>query len=154
MQQNKNSGTRIAKKTVDTTANEGSKTMGRGFLNRAIFLPPSFWEGCGEAGGEALFSRLFPMESTPCSCRHQGRLWGHCSPLGNETRHTQGTIWSTLLPPVSIPYYVCQVTNLLSVLAEAPLVVIMYIHRTRHRHCASLKCSNAPASYWRWQQDN
>lgn len=140
MQQNKNSGTRIAKQTVDTTTNEGSKTMGRGFLNRDVFFPPSFWEGCGEAGGEALFSHLFPMESTPCSFRHHGRLWGHCSPLGNETSHTQGTIWSSLLPPVFIPYYVYQVTNLLSVLAEAPLIVIIYIHRTHNRHCAIKKC--------------
>lgn len=43
MQQNENSGTRIANQTVDTTANEGSKTMGRGFLNRAT--PPSIFLG-------------------------------------------------------------------------------------------------------------
>lgn len=48
----------------------------------------------GRQETEALFSRLFPMESAPCGCRHQGRLWGHWSPSGNETSHTQETIWS------------------------------------------------------------
>lgn len=69
-----------------------------------------------------------------------GEPVGHWSPSGNETSHTQGTIWSTLLPPVSIPHYVSQVTNLLSVIAEAPLVVMTYMHRTHHWLCASLKC--------------
>lgn len=115
--------------------------MGRGFLNRAIFPPHLLWEGWRRGGeAEALFSRLFPTESTPCGCRHQGRLWGHWSPSGNETSHTQGTIWSSLLPPASIPHHVSQVTNLLSVLTEAPLVVMIYIQRTRQWHRASSKC--------------
>lgn len=116
--------------------------MGRGFLNQATPPSPSpnlSGRDAGRGEPEALFSRLFPTESTPCGCRHQGRLWGHWSPSGNETSHTQGTIWSSLLPPVSIPRYVSQVTNLLSVLAEAPLVMI-YIQRTHQWHRASLKC--------------
>lgn len=36
VQQNKNSGTRAESQTVDTTTNEGSKTMGRGFLERTV----------------------------------------------------------------------------------------------------------------------
>ena len=114
--------------------------------------PPPFFLGA-MPGGEALFSRLFPQESTPCGCRHQGRLWGRWSPSGNEASHTQGTIWSSLLPPVSIPHSVSQVTDLLSALTEAPLVVIMciyiYVRRTREWHCASLKCKNPPESLWR-----
>ena len=142
MQQNKNSGTRVANQTVDTTTNEGSKTMGRGFLNRAMPPSPLYISGrdAGMQEVEALFSRLFPTESTPRGCRHQGSLWGHWSPSGNEASHTQGTIWSSLLPPVSIQHFVSQVTNVLSVLAEAPLVVMIYVRRTHQWHCASLKC--------------
>lgn len=106
VQQKKSSGTRITEQTVDTTTNEGSKTMGRGFLSRGP--PPlhlSFWEGCYEAGGEALFSRVSPMEPIPRNCRHQGRLWCHCSPLGNETCHTQGAMWSSLSPPLSVVFF-------------------------------------------------
>lgn len=129
VQQNKNSGTRVAIQTVDTTANEGSKTMGRGFLNQANPSPHISGRDAGRQETEVLFSRLFPTESAPCDCRHQGRLRGHWSPSGNETSHTQETIWSSLMPPVSISHYVSQVTNLLSVLAEAPLVVTIYIFR-------------------------
>lgn len=143
MQQNENSGTRVAIQTVDTTTNEGSKTMGRGFLSQATPDRPPQISGrdAGRQEAEALFSHHFPTESTPCSCRHQGRLWGHQSPSGNESSHTQETIWLVLLPPVSISHYVSQGSNLLSVLAEAPLAVMIYIHRAHHHgHRASLTC--------------
>lgn len=103
VQQNKNSGTRITSQTVNTTTNEGSKTMGRGFLNWPP-TPTTHMSGSDAEGrkAEALFSRLFPVESTQCGCRHQGRLWGHYSPSGRGTSHTHGTIWLALLPPVPI----------------------------------------------------
>lgn len=44
-QQNKNSGTRITDQTVDTTTNEGNKTMGRGFLSRGFFFSFIFLGG-------------------------------------------------------------------------------------------------------------
>lgn len=59
MQQNENSGTRIVKRTVDTTANEGSKTMGRGFLNQAT--PPPMFQG----GMRASRRRGFVFPSFP-----------------------------------------------------------------------------------------
>lgn len=146
VQQNKNSGTRVANQTVDTTTNEGSKTMGRGFLIQTISPPPHlFGRDAGSSEAEALFSRLFPTESKPYGCRHQGRLWGHGSPPGSQNSHTQGSIWpSFFFTPVSISQCVPQVTNLLSVRAEAPLVVLVYIHRTSRWHCASLEMVKSP----------
>lgn len=38
-QENKNSGARVPAPTVDTRTNEGSKTMGRGFLSCNAFFP-------------------------------------------------------------------------------------------------------------------
>lgn len=58
MLRNKNSGTRTAKQTVDTTANEGSKTMGRVFLDRAIFLPPAL---AGRDTGRQKAGLCFPV---------------------------------------------------------------------------------------------
>lgn len=96
------------------------------------FSPYNSGRDGGRRVAEALLSRLFPAELTPCGCHHQARLRGHWSPSGNETSHTQGTIWSGLL---SISHSVFYVSNLLSVLAEAPLVV----HGSHHWHSASLE---------------
>lgn len=106
VQQNKNSGTRITEQTVDTTTNEGSKTMGRGFLSRGFFFPLHL-SGRDAMRQEArLCFPVFP----PWSQYHLTVVirgdWCHCSPLSNETCHTQGAIWSSLPPPLSIVFSV------------------------------------------------
>lgn len=77
--------------------------------------------------------------------------WCHCSPLSNETCHTQGAIWSSLPPPLSIvsvrspTCYLCQQRLCL-------LLCIFIVHITGRKPGWDdfLKIP----LWWRWQEDN
>lgn len=141
MQQNKNSGTRIANQTVDTTTNEGSKTMGRGFLNQAIF-PPIFLGGMPGGGRHRL---CFPVFS-PWSRHHAAVvIRGGCGvtglPLAVKPVTPKGHM---------VEFIASCVHSTLCLSGHQPVIFvsrgstcyydIQYIHRTHQWHRASLKC--------------
>lgn len=79
VQQNKNSGTRVANQTVDTTTNEGSKTMGRGFLIQTISPPLIFLGGMLGAARQKL---CFPVFSPRSQNRTAVVIRGDCGVMG------------------------------------------------------------------------
>lgn len=70
--------------TVDTSSNEGSKTMGRGFLRPSFFSRIGFVAPC--------FPSASLWRPPALSWRHQGSLGGLGVPPGTLPANTQGAI--------------------------------------------------------------